>query len=472
VDWDKLMSTVAGHAAAYRADVANRFVGPHADIDQLRQAFGSAVPEAPTDAEMVIAELVRAAEDGLVAMTGPRYFGFVIGSSVPAAAAADMLTSAWDQNTFNYVMSPAGSVAEETVARWLLDLLRLPATASVGLVTGATMANFTGLAAARHHVLAGAGWDVEADGLYGGPEVHVVVGADRHASLDLALRYLGLGSRRVRVVPADDQGRMRADALLAVLAGCDGPTIVCAQAGNVGSGAVDPMAAICAAAHQRPGQPPAWVHVDGAFGLWAAASPALRHLCAGVDEADSWAVDAHKWLNVPYDTGIAIVRHPNDHVAATWQAAAYLLEAGHGERDGAWYTPESSRRARGFPVWAAIRELGRSGIVELIERCCGHARRFADTLGSAPGVEVLNDVVLNQVLVHFHDPSGGDSNAYTQAVIDRVQRDGTCWLGGTDWQGRAAMRISVSAWTTTEADVDRSAEAILWAAQAPGMAPA
>lgn len=471
MDWDKLMSAVAGHAATYRNDVANRFVGPHADIGKLRQAFGGAVPERPTDAEAVIAELVQAAEDGLVAMTGPRYFGFVTGSSVPAAAAADMLTSAWDQNSMSYVMSPASSVAEETAARWLLELLRLPPTASVGLVTGATVANFTGLAAARHHVLAEAGWDVEADGLYGAPEVHVVVGADRHASVDLALRYLGLGSRRVHVVPADEQGRMRADALPGVLAECGGPTIVCAQAGNVGSGAIDPMAEICAAVHERSGQPPAWVHVDGAFGLWAAASPALRNLCTGVDQADSWAVDAHKWLNVPYDTGIAIVRHPQAHVAATWQAAAYLLDGGQEERNGGWYVPESSRRARGFPVWAAIRELGRSGLVEMIERCCRHARRFAEVLGSAPGVEVLNDVVLNQVLVHFHDPAGGDSDAYTRAVIERVQRDGTCWLGGTQWQGQEAMRISVSAWTTTDADVDRSAEAILRAAQPPA-APA
>jgi len=465
VDWDKLMSAVAGHAAGYRTDVANRFVGPHADVEQLRRAFGGAVPEGPTDAEAVVAELIQAAEDGLVGMTGPRYFGFVVGSSVPAAAAADMLTSAWDQNAFSHVMSPAASVAEETAVRWLLDLLRLPATASVGLVTGATMANFTGLVAARHHVLAGAGWDVEADGLYGAPEVHVVVGADRHATLDLALRYVGFGAQRVHVVPADDQGRMRADALPGVLAECDGPTIVCAQAGNVGSGACDPMAEICGAAHNRPGQPPAWVHVDGAFGLWAAASPALRHLCAGVEEADSWAVDGHKWLNVPYDTGIAIVRRPDAHVGATWQSAAYLHPSEGGERDGAWYTPESSRRARGFPVWAAIRELGRSGLVELVERCCGHARRFAAILGEAPGVEILNDVILNQVLVRFQDPAGGDANAYTRAVIERVQQDGTCWLGGTQWQGKAAMRISVSAWTTTEADVDRSAEAILRAAR-------
>jgi len=468
VAWDKLMSTVAGHAAAYRKDVANRYVGPHVDIDKLRQAFGGAVPEEPTDAETVVADLVQAAEDGLVAMTGPRYFGFVIGSSLPAAAAADMLTSAWDQNALAYVMSPAASVAEETAARWLLDLLGLPPTASVGLVTGATMANFTGLAAARHHLLAEIGWDVEADGLFAAPVVHVVVGAQRHASLDLALRYLGFGARRVHVVPADDQGRMRADALPGVLAGCDGPTIVCAQAGHVATGACDPMAQICPAAHNRPGRPPAWVHVDGAFGLWAAASPALRHLCADVDAADSWAVDAHKWLNVPYDTGVAIVRRPEAHVGSMLQAAAYLLQAEHGERDGASYAPESSRRARGFPVWAAIRELGRSGVVEMIERCCQHARRFAATLAAHPGVEVLNDVVLNQVLVHFHGPAGGDDNAYTGAVIQRVQQDGTCWLGGTQWQGKTAMRISVSAWTTTEADVDRSAKAILQAAQAPG----
>ncbi len=326
------------------------------------------------------------------------------------------------------------------------------------------MANFTGLAAARHHVLAAAGWDVETNGLHGAPEVHVVVGADRHASLDLALRYVGFGSGRVHVVPADDQGRMRADALPGVLAGLDGPTIVCAQAGNVGSGAIDPMTEICAAAHNRPGQPPAWVHVDGAFGLWAAAGPTLRHLCAGVEQADSWAVDAHKWLNVPYDTGIAIVAHPAAHIGAMFQSAAYLMQSEHSERDGGWFTPESSRRARGFPVWAAIRELGRSGIAEMIERCCSHARRFATALDATPGVEVLNDVRLNQVLVRFADPDGGDDDAFTQAVIRRVQQDGTCWLGGTSWQGKAAMRISVSAWTTTETDVDASVAAILRAA--------
>jgi glutamate/tyrosine decarboxylase-like PLP-dependent enzyme len=400
------------------------------------------------------------ADEGLVASAGPRYFGFVVGGSLPAALAADWLAAAWDQNAGLFALGPAAATVEDIAADWLLDLLGLPEEASAGFVTGGQMASFAGLAAARHAVLAGAGWDVERDGLIGAPPVEVVVGAERHVTIDAALRFLGLGSGRVRVVPADDQGRMDAAALPEALAACAGPTIVCAQAGNVNTGAVDPLAAICAAAHDHG----AWVHVDGAFGLWAAASPARRHLVAGVEEADSVATDAHKWLNVPYDSGLVFVAHPEAHRAAFTTEAGYLTPGRTGERDPDAFTPEFSRRARGFPVWAALRSLGRAGVAELVERCCDHARRFADLLGAADGVEILNEVVLNQVLVRFTDP-GGDGDGRTREVVRRVQEDGTLWLSGTTWHGLAAMRISVSNWSTTTADVDRSAAAILAAAR-------
>jgi glutamate/tyrosine decarboxylase-like PLP-dependent enzyme len=327
-------------------------------------------------------------------------------------------------------------------------------------VTGGQMASFTGLAAARHHVLAAAGWDVERDGLIGAPPVEVVVGAERHVTIDAALRFLGLGSGRVRVVPADGQGRMDAAALPGTLAALNGPTIVCAQAGNVNTGAVDPLPAICAAAHDHG----AWVHVDGAFGLWAAASPALRHLVAGVGEADSVATDAHKWLNVPYDSGLVFVAHPEAHRAAFATVAGYLTPGQAGERDPDAYTAEFSRRARGFPIWAALRSLGRSGVAAMVERGCAQARRFAAALEAADGVEVLNEVVLNQVLVRFRDP-GGDHDGRTREVVRRVQADGTLWLSGTTWHDMAAMRISVSNWSTTDHDVDRSVAAILEAAR-------
>jgi glutamate/tyrosine decarboxylase-like PLP-dependent enzyme len=383
----------------------------------------------------------------------------VVGGSLPAALAADWLAAAWDQNAGLFVLGPAAATVEDVAAGWLTDLLGLPSTATTGFVTGGLGANFTCLAAARHHVLAAAGWDVERDGLIGAPPVEVVVGAERHVTIDIALRYLGLGSGRLRVVPTDGQGRMDAAALPGVLAACQGPTIVCAQAGNVNSGAFDPLPAICAAAHGHG----AWVHVDGAFGLWAAASPALRHLVAGVEQADSVATDAHKWLNVPYDSGLAFVARPEAHLAAFAKVASYFVLGQGGERDPDAFTPEASRRARGFPVWAALRSLGRSGVAAMIERGCGQARRFADALGAAEGVEVLNEVALNQVLVRFPDP-GGDHDGRTAEVIRRVQAGGTLWLGGTSWHGMTAMRISVSNWSTTAADVDRSVAAILAAA--------
>jgi glutamate/tyrosine decarboxylase-like PLP-dependent enzyme len=460
---EQALEAAAAHAAQFLGGLPQRPVAATAGAAELLARLGGPLPDGPGDPAEVVAQLAKLADDGLVASAGPRYFGFVVGGSLPAALAADWLAAAWDQNAGLFVLGPAAAVVEDVAAGWLTDLLGLPGHATTGFVTGGLMANFTGLAAGRNHVLATAGWDVEADGLVGAPPVEVVVGAERHVSIDIALRYLGLGSGRLRVVPADDQGRMRADALAEALAAGQGPAIVCAQAGNVNTGAVDPLAEICAAAAARG----AWVHVDGAFGLWAAASPALRHLVAGVELADSVATDAHKWLNVPYDSGLAFVANRDAHRAAFAKVASYFVPGQELERDPDAFTPEASRRARGFPVWAALRSLGRSGVAELVERCCRHARRFADILGAADGVEVLNQVVLNQVLVRFLDP-GGDHDGRTREVIRRVQADGTCWAGGTTWQGMAAMRISVSNWSTGDEDVDRSAAAMLRAAGSAG----
>ena len=462
MDVNGLLAKTAAQAASYLSALDQRPVGVRADRSELLARLGGPLPEKPTDADTVVDDLARAADPGLIGSAGPRYYGFVVGGSLPSALAADWLTSVWDQNAGGYVLSPASAVVEEVAAGWLVELLGLPPATSVGFTTGATMANFICMAAARSRVLESVGWDVERNGLFGAPPIEVVVGADRHVSLELALRYLGLGSERVRVVPADDQGRMRADLLGEELRRCDGPIIVCAQAGDVNSGAFDPLGQICDVAHEHG----AWVHVDGAFGLWAAASPDRRHLIAGIENADSCGTDGHKWLNVPYDSGLAFVADPVAHrQAMSLLAASYLVFGEGAERDNANWVPEMSRRARGFPIWAAIRELGRSGIAEMVDRGCECARRFADGLGAAPGVKILNEVVLNQVLVRFTAPDGGDSDAFTREVVSRVQADGTSWLGGTTWQGKAAMRISVSNWSTTEADVDRSVEAILRAAR-------
>jgi glutamate/tyrosine decarboxylase-like PLP-dependent enzyme len=402
----------------------------------------------------VVAELATAAEPGVVATAGGRYFGFVVGGATPAALAADWLTSAWDQNAALYVLGPAASVVEEVAEAWLAELLGLPAGVSVGLVTGGQMANFTGLAIALRELLDRAGWDVESDGLWGAPRVRVLAGQGRHGTIDRALRFLGAGA--VEAVDADDQGRLRPAALAAALDRGSGPAIVCAQLGNVNSGALDPVGEICQVAHARG----AWVHVDGAFGMWAAASPRLRPLVAGVERADSWATDAHKWLNVPYDSGLVFCAHPEAHRAAMGTRAGYLIHGRGDQRDSLDYNPDHSRRARGFAVYAAIRALGRQGVADLVERCCGLAGRFAERLGAADGVEVLNQVVLNQVLVRFL-AADGDHDAHTRRVVERTQQDGTCWMSGTTWQGKAAMRISVSNWSTDEADVDRSVAAIL-----------
>jgi glutamate/tyrosine decarboxylase-like PLP-dependent enzyme len=440
-------------AEAFLDSLDTRRVGPSASYDELVAALDRPLSESGEEPEAVIADLVAAVEPGLVGTQTGRYYGFVIGSSLPSALAADWLASAWDQNAFSVVLSPAAAAVEAVAGRRVAELLGLPDGVSFGFVTGAQGANTTGLAAARTHVLAAAGWDVASDGLAGAPPVLVVVGAQRHVTVMRSLRLLGFGDRAVRVLESDDQGRMRADALREVLSGHTGPAIVCAQVGDVNSGAFDPLAEIADACEEQG----AWLHVDGAFGLWAAASSGRRHLLAGHDRADSWATDAHKWLNVPYDCGVVFCRHPEAHASAMAVVAGYLQRADG--RSGADWVPESSRRARGFAVYAALRELGRSGVEELVERCCDHARRFADLLDADRDVEILNDVVLNQVLVRF-----GDDDERTRGVVARVQQDGTCWLGGTEWHGRAAMRISVSSFRTTTEDVDRSAAAILQAA--------
>jgi glutamate/tyrosine decarboxylase-like PLP-dependent enzyme len=456
-----LLDRIANLARDFLDTLPQRPVGARADLPSLRTALGGALPAAGADPTAVIEHLAAAADPGLVASAGPRYFGFVIGGGLPAALAADWLAAAWDQDAGLYACGPAAAVVEEIAAGWLLDLFGLPPTASVGFVTGGQMANFTGLAAGRHAVLQRAGWDVEEDGLIGAPAVNVVIGDEAHVTILTALRMLGLGSRRVVRVAADSQGRMRSDMLRSTLARLGGPTIVCTQVGNVNTGAFDPVGEIADITHPQGG----WVHVDGAFGLWAATSPERRHLVRGVERADSWATDGHKWLNVPYDCGIALVRDAAAHKTAMTGRAAYLIQSSGAERDPQDWTPEFSRRARGFAVYAALKSLGRDGVTALVERCCRLARRMADRLAGAPGVRILNEVVLNQVLVRFEPAGTSDGDAFTKRVVARVQREGTCWMAGSKWHGMDTMRISVSNWSTTEADIDRSAEAILAAAR-------
>ena len=457
-----LLGETAGLAADYLEAIPQRPVGWSVSVEELRSRLGGPLPEAPSDPRDVIVRLAEAVEPGLVGSPGGRYFGFVIGGAGPATIAADWLTSVWDQNAGLYACGPSAAVVEEVAGAWTAELLGLPDDVSFGFVTGCQMAHFTALAAARHRVYAKLGWDVNERGLIGAPAIRVLVGAERHASVDRAVRYLGFGSDSMVSVATDGQGRMMPSALRDAISAGEGPAIVCAQAGNVNTGSFDPLDPIADIAHAAD----AWLHVDGAFGLWAGASPALRHLVSGVERADSWATDAHKWLNVPYDSGIAFCADADAHRASMTVRAGYLVQADSGgPRDQLDFNPEFSRRARGFPIYAAVRALGRSGVAELVERCCAHARRFAEALAEAPGVEVLNDVVLNQVLVRFTDQAG-DHDRYTRAVIEAVQNDGTCWLGGTSWHGMEAMRISVSNWSTTGEDVERSIEAILRAAAA------
>ena len=448
----KLLTRTADRVADYRESLVERRVAPVADTERLRAALGGPLPAEGADAATVLDELAAAVEPALISSAGPRYFGFVVGGSLDSAVGADLLTTGWEQVAFNAVTSPAAALVEEIAGTRLKGCLGLPPDASFGIVAGAQAGNTVGLAAARHRVLQRAGWDVERDGLHGAPRIRVVAGEDRHATIDRSLRLLGIGAGALESVPSGPNGAVDPEALVRTLdASSDEPTIVVVQAGNVNTGAFDDLAVACEVAHRHG----AWVHVDGAFGLWAAASPAFEHLVAGREAADSWVVDGHKWLNLPYDTGFVFCADPIAHAASMSYTAAYLVGQGEGSvRAPSDYVPESSRRARGFVTWAALRELGRDGLAELVERCCALVRRFAEQLGGVDGVTIANDVVLNQVLVGF-----GDDDR-SERVIEGIQRDGTCWMGGTTWHGRRLMRISVSNWTTTEADVDRSVEAI------------
>ena len=444
----KLLERVLAEAEGFLGGLPERSVRADADADGVAAALGGPLPAEGTDDLSVIEDLIAGAGPGVVAMPSGRFFGWVIGGVLPAALAADWLTSVWDQNAGLLASSPAAAGAEAVASGWLLDLLGLPGSSAVGYVTGAMMANFTCLAAARHEVLRRVGWDVERDGLVGAPPVTVVVGEERHDTVDVALRFLGLGERRSVVVPADDQGRIRADALAATLAGVDGPLIVCLQAGNVHSGAFDPLVEAVDVAHRHG----AWVHVDGAFGLWACASPTLRTLAAGAERADSWATDAHKTLNVPYDSGLAIVADAAAMHAAMGVHAAYLIQ--DQRPDPLATVPEFSRRARGFTVWAALRALGRRGVAEMVEGFCARARQFAAGLERMDGVRVVNDVAFTQVCASF------GTDEVTREVATRLLRDGTAWMTPSTWRDQAVLRISVSNWRTTEADVDRTLAAV------------
>jgi glutamate/tyrosine decarboxylase-like PLP-dependent enzyme len=448
---DALLSTTAGLAAAYHRGLKERKVAPTTEAVRGLSRLDEPLLETPTDDETVVRLLDEIGSPATMASAGGRFFGFVIGGALPAAVAANWLAGAWDQNAGLVVISPIAAKLEDVAMRWMFDLLGLPAGCGAGFVTCATQANFAGLASARHAILARQGWDVETQGLIGSPPIQVVVGDEVHVSVLKALTLLGMGRERVIRVPVDGQGRMRADALPPL----DDRTLLCLQAGNVNTGAFDPAEEIIPQAKGRG----AWVHVDGAFGLWAAAAPARAHLAKGVAGADSWGTDAHKWLNVPYDSGIVFVRDPQHLHAAMSVGAAYLVEGQ--TREPFHYTPDFSRRARGVEVWAALRSLGRAGLADLIDRTCRHAARFAEGLRQA-GYQVLNDVVLNQVLVSFGNPDT------TRRVTAAIQEDGTCWCGGTVWQGHTAMRISVSSWATTDEDVERSLEAMITLARKHG----
>ena len=444
-----LLTTTSELAADFLESLDERPVRPDIDVEALRRALGGPLPDTPIDPRTVVTELVRDADPGITASQGGRYFGFVIGGALPAALAADWLTSTWDQNAGLFAISPAAAVVEEVTGPWLAELLGLPADVTFAFVTGCQMAHVTALAAARNHVLAAHDWNVEQDGLTGAPPVTVIVGAQRHGTIDRALRFVGLGAPSV-VVQADDQGRIDPSGLQQALEGGEGPAIVCVQAGEVNTGAFDDLQAAADAASSRG----AWLHVDGAFGMWAATSPAHRELVSGIERADSWTTDMHKWLNVPYDAAIAFCRHAGSHRAAMGSQAAYLVHgAESGLRDPFDWTPESSRRARGFATYVALRSLGREGVAELVEHACAHARRFGSELERIPGCEVLNEIVLNQVLFRF--PSDDE----TDAVLRAVQSSGEAWMSGTQWRGRGAIRISVSNWSTTDEDVDRTVAA-------------
>ncbi len=418
--------------------------------------INTVLPEEGEAPEIAIETLVAAVEKGLVNSSSPRYFGFVVGGSTPVSAAADWLTAIWNQNAQVYTTSPAAAVIEEVVARWVLELLGLPADAGIGFVTGTQMAHFTALAIARNAVLQKAGWDAAADGLQGAPHINILCGECCHATIHTAVQMMGLGKRNLRIVRADGEGRMDVDAFQQTLAACVGPTIVCVQAGNVNTGAFDPIAEISALSQKKG----AWVHVDGAFGLWAGASPRFRHLVAGVETADSWATDAHKWLNVPYDSGMVMVRCAETFSSFKTGRCAYAGPADAAHRDDSQWTPENSRRARGFVLYAGLRSLGRKGVQRIIENCCDMAQFFAAELSSIPGARILNAVVLNQVLCRIEPDGVKDLDGFHAAVAARIQQEGVCWIGTTQWRGQTTLRISVSNWATTRADVAQSVQSI------------
>ena len=455
--FDAALDRAVVHAKSWLDSMPDRPVRPRLSADEIAPSFAGPLPDGPTEPAEVVDLLAALSEPGLMAMPSGRFFGWVIGGTLPAALAADWLTSAWDQNNGLRYATPASAAAEEAAGGWILQLLGLPATADVGFVTGGTMANFSGLAAARYQVLAQAGWDVNTKGLNGSPPVRVLVGDERHDTIDVALRYLGLGEPTP--VAADDQGRIRVDALAEALDAGSGPTIVCLQAGNVHSGAFDPIGEATRLAHEHgaPGQRP-WVHVDGAFGLWAAATPTLRQLVPGLAEADSWGTDAHKTLNVPYDCGIVIVAKPEALRGALGVHASYLISSDAPEGDPDEKVPELSRRARGVPVWAALRSLGRDGVADLVDGLVRHARAIAAGIETIEGAQVLNDVVFTQVCVAFED------DERTRAITAQLLADGTAWMSGSRWRGRAVLRVSVSNWSTDADDVEISVDAVRKAA--------
>ncbi len=448
-DERELLRRTAELAGDYLDSLDERPVFPLASMEEIAEALGGPLPQSPSDPLEVVELMAREVERGVVATAGGRYFGYVTGSALPATIGADWLTTIWDQCAGLGALGPSAMVVEEIVGDWLKDVFALPEHASFAITTGCQMAHVTALAAARHHVLEKVGWDVREGGLAGSPPITVVVGRLRHVTVDRALRLLGIGSGQIVVVPADAHGRMEAPGVRAALAEVDGPTIVVAQAGEVNTGSYDPLGEIVDAVRETD----AWLHVDGAFGLWVAASPARRHLVEGVTGADSWATDGHKWLNVPYDCGLAFCAHPASHNASMTMKASYFEGQGKWIRDAVDWTPESSRRGRAFTVYAALRSLGREGLTDLVDRCCDLATRFAAGVERLPGCEVVNDVLINQVLFRFED------DETTLRVLEDVQRSGEAWMGGTTWDGRAAIRVAVSSWRTTEADIDRTVTA-------------
>lgn len=457
----QLLGRALEHAVGYREAVGDRPARPLKSYAEMREQFDEPLPEAGADPLAVLEQLATEARDGLMPTIGPRFFAWVMGASHPAGVAADWLVSAWGQNAGYQSTAPAAAALEEMAERWLLEILDLPREAGIGFSTGATVANGTCLAAARTGTLLKAGWDPDADGLFGAPPVHVLIGADAHSSLFSSLQLIGFGRKRVITIATDDQGRMLPGALEAAIRPLTGPKIIIAQAGQINTGAYDPFAAIVAIGKAHD----AWVHVDGAFGLWARAVPELKPLTAGMEGCDSWVTDGHKWLQAPYDCGFAIVRDRDALLGAMSQWSSYLPSIAQGDRVPSNYVPELSRRARGVPVWALIKTFGRAGIVELVGRHCGFARRMAERLGNEPGVRVVNDVAINQVIVNFGSGDAEARKAATQAVIEGVVASGTCYVAGAAWRGDWVMRISISSAATTEADIDLSADAIIAAWQ-------